>query len=366
MSMEGFTASQIAHMQATTLDLYERGPLRQIGIDKKPTLKKFEAKKKTYAGAKEAISIGVKFDRGNNGVNDGMAGFSHTQKVGFYNPGNGLRASYVWREHHMGGTISETQLKAQGILVGDEFGTVQRRRNDPGLIVLANMMDEFNADIMEQRDVSMNRHIWSDGTLDTSALHGLRTFIRDIPTLGVVGGLSAATHTKWRNRSRTAAFAAHATFDPAWGGGAVTSSPTNGGALVEVLEDEWLQLARFGGMPDCSACGSDFLSAYRREQRANGMYSQSGFMGTQDAGMGDLKFKGVMLEYDPTLDQMGLSKRAYFWDSSHLFLKTLEGDWMRKRNAARPYDQFIVNQSITATGQMVCDQRDCSLVIDIN
>lgn len=366
MSMEGFTAEQVAHLSAITLDLYMKGPLAQLGIQKKPLLAKTEAKKKAYTGAKENISLGVKFERGANGVNDGVKGFAHTQLVGFYNPGKGLRANYVWREHHIGFTMSESELKGQGILVGDEFGTVRRGKGDRGLVILANVFDEANRDFNERYAETMNALLWGDGSTDPSALHGYRSFIQDIPTIGVVGGLSSATHVKWRNRSRTAAFAAHASYDANWGGGAITSNVADGGALLQELGNEWRQLRRFGGAPNTIMAGSDFIEAMEKEIRANGMYSDTGFTKKQDGAMGEMYFKNVAVEYDPTLDDMGYTKRAYIWDDEHIYLQALEGDWKRMRDPARPYNQFVLHKSMLCTGQMVCDQRDSALVVDIS
>lgn len=366
MSMEGFSASQIAHIGATTLDLYMRGKLKQIGVQNKPLLKKIEAAKKSFSGAKENISIGVKFERGANGVNDGVKGYSHTDKVSFYNPGKGLRANYVWREHHIGFTMSETELKTQGILVGNEFGNIKRSAGDKGLIKLADIFEEAVADFDLRYEETMNALLWDDGTADTSSLHGLRAFIRDVPTIGVVGGLSAATHTRWRNRARTAAFSGHGSFDANYGGGAVTSSTSDGGALVNVLQQEWRQLMRYGGQPNTILAGSDFIEAYEIEMRANGNYSMTGWTGKQDAAMGQTAFKGVPMQYDPTLDSMGRDKYAYIFDDRHIYLKALEGDWKRMRDPARPYDQFVMHKSLTATGQLCAEQRDSALVIAIS
>lgn len=368
MSMEGFSAEQIAHVSAITLDLYMKGPLAQIGIQKRPLLAMMEGSAKTFSGAKEKISLGLKFERGANGVNDGIKGFSHTTPVGFYNPGKGVRAEYVWREHHIGYTMSETELKTQGILVGDEFGSVKRGRGDRGLIILSNIFDEANADFNIRYAETMNTLLWGDGTVDPSGLTGIRAFIQDVPTIGVVGGLSAALNTKWRNRSRTAAFAAHASFDAAWGGNKVTANPANGGALLTVLDTEMVQLRRYGGTPNKALAGSAFLDALKMELRANGQYymSNTEMKSGMDASIPKVTFSGITYEYDPTLDDLGRSKFAYIWDSSHLYLNTLDGDWKRMREPARPYNQFVLYKSMICTGQVVCDQRDSSLVIEIN
>lgn len=365
MSMEGFSAAQIVHAMATGLDHYVRGPLFNSGIQDKPTLMAFESKAKQFEGGNENISIGVKFSTGAGGVNDGVTGFSHTDSVNFYNPGNGLRANYVWREHHIGMTMSETELKRHGILVDDKFDNKIRRANDRGLHILANVLDEANADFSEQYAATMNSLVWGDGTADSSALHGLRSFILDVPTVGIVGGLSNVTYPKWRNRAYTAAFAAHASYDAAHGGDKITSSSSNGGVLLQVLEDEWRQLRRYGGRPNRFVAGSTFISKMQTEIRANGQYSQVGFKQKQDGSMGEMYWKGITVEYDPTLDDLGRAKFAYVWDDSDIYLYALRGDWKRQRTPARPYNQFVFHQSLLCTGQMVARRRNSAGVYEV-
>lgn len=365
MSMEGFSAAQIAHAQATGLDHYVRGPMFQNGIQKKPILAKFENGKKEFPGGNENISLPVKFANGAGGTNDSVTGFSHTDTVEFYNPGNGLRANYVWREHHIGMTMSETELKRHGILVDDKFDGIRRQRGDRGLHILSNVLDEALADFAEQYADTMNTLIWDDGTSDTSALAGIRSMILDIPTLGTVGGLSNATYAKWRNRAYTAAFAADGSYSATYGGDKVTASASNGGALLTVLQNEWRQLSRYGGSPNCFAAGSQFISAMEMEMRANGQYSQTGFTKKQDGSVGEMMFKGVDVIYDPTLDNLGRSKYAYIWDDRDIFLYALSGDWRRQRTPARPYNQFVFHQSLLCTGQMAARRRNSALVIEI-
>lgn len=365
MSLEGFSADQIAHIAATTLDFYVRGPLHEIGMQDKPLLAAFEGAMKPYTGAKENISLPVRFERGAGGVNDGVQGFSGAEQVHFYTPGNAKRANYIWREHHIGWKMTETELKTQGIIVSDEFGKVRRQPGDRGLVILTNLFETAMVDFGDRYAVTMNALLWGDGTTDAAALHGIRAFITDVPTIGSVGGISGAVADKWRNRSRTAAFAAHASFSSAWGGNAVTSSPANGGALLQILQKDLRQLRRYGGRPDKFHAGSDFIDAMETEMRANGQYSNTGFTKAQDGSMGEMRFKGLDVVYDPTLDDLGRAKYAYIWDSKRLYLQNLEGDWKRVRNPARPHDQFVFHESMICTGQMVCDQRDCSEVIAI-
>lgn len=365
MSNVGFSADQLSHYASMVLDYHIRGPQFEIGIQEKPLLSCYESNAKPFTGGKEAITVPLRFDRGAGGVDDGVTGFSSDDPVGFFTPTGGVRASYIWREHHIGYTLTETELKQQGILIGDEFGSAGKPKAR-ALEVLSPILESANVAFTERYAETMNSIMWDDGTSDTSALHGHRAFIRDIPTIGSVGGLSAVTHTKWRNRARTAAFFGDASFDADWGGTKITSAVANGGALLQVMQKEFRLLRKYGGKPNKFYAGSDFIDAMETEIRANGSYSDIGFTAKQDGAVGEMMFKGVPVVFDPTLDDLGRAKFAYVWDSSKLWLSPLEGDWKRVRNPARPYNKFVVHKSLVCTGQIVCKQRDCSGVYEIN
>jgi hypothetical protein len=185
-----------------------------------------------------------------------------------------------------------------------------------------------------------------------------------------VGGINRATAANafWRNRARTAAYAAAVVADgtvAGHGGDAVTSAVADGGALWQVLQQEKRQLTKFGGNPDTFLAGSDFIDALEREMRANGYYRQNGFKGSLDGAMGPVLFDGTVIEYDPTLDDLGLEKRAYWFDSRHIYLAKMAQEWRKTHNPARPHDKFVLRRSITSTGQLLAQQMNSSLVIDI-
>jgi hypothetical protein len=101
------------------------------------------------------------------------------------------------------------------------------------------------------------------------------------------------------------------------------------------------------------------------EFRANGNYSMTGFTGTQDGSMGQLKFMNTTIEYDPTLDDLGRNKFAYWWDPRHIYLMKQDGEWDHRFTPARPYNQFVMYKSMTHTGQMVAQQINSALVVAI-
>lgn len=364
-----FTAAELASIANSALDYYlNKGETFKQSIQQKPLLDIMERKRKTFPGGKGDISLGIKGTYGAGGTNDTLAGFTHNDTVAFYTPSNVDRANFPWREHHLGLTLTHTELKIDGISVVDTNGAETRNHSKREMTMLVNLLNDKMEDLGEQYARSMNTLLWGDGTADAKALAGLRSIVVDIPTLGTVGGIDASVASKswWRNRARTAAFAGDASFDATYGGNKVTSSPTNGGALLQVLQFEHRQLRRYGGKPDVFLAGSDFIDAAEIEMRANGYYNQDGMSGRQEGAVGDLFFKGVPIRYDPELDDLGRSKFGYWFDSRHIALMAMQDEWRRQHTPARPADQFVLYRSLTCTGQMITQQRNSSLVIEIN
>lgn len=360
---------QLESIADSALDFhFDRGKVHQQTIQEKPLLKKLESSMKTFPGGKGDIKLGVKGDYGHPknrttgadvvtpvGGSDSVKGFTHDDQLKFYTPANNRRVNYPWREHHLGITLSYTELKIDGLSVVDTNGNrAPSSHSDRELTVLAGIFESALEDFSEKYARDMNTLYWGDGTADTKALAGMRALITDNPASGTKGGLDTSVVTWWRNRARTTA-----------SGGTITSSPTNGGALLQELQKQWRQLRRYGGRPDCFFAGSDFIDAMEVEIRANGNYSETGFTKNQDGSMGEMRFKGVPVIYDPTLDDLTLAKRAYVWDSRDIFLMGMEGEWMRRHSPARPHDYMVLYRSITSTGQLVARRLNSAGVYDI-
>lgn len=369
-SAAGYPADLITYTSNAVFDHYVNmgQDAIQQHIQKKPLLRIMEAAKKSYPAGKEFIYIQLQGRTGNNGVNDQIRGFGYMDTVGFYNPTNLDRAAYVWREHHLGMEVSEGELKGSGILVsdGNSRAPVDKRRLRE---VITPIVSNKTKDLTEQWMDSMQTLLWDDGTADPMALSGIRSIITDVPTTGVVGGINRATAANWwwRNRAYTAAaYAANGSAPGAYGGNKITASASNGGALLGVLQADHRQLRRYGGEPNRFIAGSDFIGAYELEIRANGSYSDSGFTGRQDGAMGEIYFKGIPIEYDPYLDDLGRSKFAYFFSDKDICIHHLEGDWMRPRTPTRPYNQFVFHKSLLATGQVTASRCNSAAVYEIN
>jgi len=364
--------AQVAYIADAALDFYmNKDPAFAQVLQERPLVNLMESKAKTFPGGKGNIEVRVKPAYGAAGVNDGLKGFDYDDTVNFYNPANLAVLAFKWREMHLGISLSLTELKHDGISVSDS-NTSASTSNHSGRekTALINMFEDKLADLGEQYGRSSNSIYWGDGTADAKGMHGLRHFLVADPTLGTIGAKNRATaaNAYLRNRARTAAFGTKVGVTPALsvhGGGAVTSAAANGGALWQVLQVEQRQLRRFGSKPDIFLAGSDFIGALEIEMRANGTYTQSGFKGSKDGAMGPMLFDGTTVQYDPTLDDLGLAKRGYWFDSRDIFLMKMEQEWRKSHAPSRPADQFVMYRSITNTGQIVAKKLNGGLVIDI-
>ena len=358
-----FTAGEVSNIANASLDFYlNKGDTFKQSIQAKPLLRLMEGSAKSFPGGKGNISLAVKGTYGAGGVNDHVVGYTHNDSVSFYTPANIQRCNYPWREHHIGLTLTHTELKIDGISVTDDAGDGSSLSNhsDREVTVLVNLLADKLEDFGEQYARSMVNLLWGDGTADPKALAGMQSIIADVPNAGTTGGLARSTNTWWNNRAATAA------FGTAGGRGAITSATTNGGALWTFLQQEYRQLIRYGGRPTKFLAGSDFISALEVEIRANGNYSMTGFTGTQDGSMGQVKMGNTTIEYDPTLDNLARNKFGYWWDPRHIYLMKQDGEWDHRFTPARPYNQFVMYKSMTHTGQMVAQQVNSSLVVQIN
>ena len=147
----------------------------------------------------------------------------------------------------------------------------------------------------------MNTMLWADGTQDSKQIPGVRYWLDEDPTLGTKGGLSRVAYNWWR----------HQTFLN------VATSEQNQ-TLTKTLRAKQRLLRRYGGKPNKILAGNDFITALEAELQAKGNYTQEGFVnnGKTDIGMADIALRGVgKFEYDPTLDDMGLSNYCYEFDS---------------------------------------------------
>jgi hypothetical protein len=377
-----FSANEISNIANASLDYYlDKGDQWRQTLQKRPLMDKLVGKKKYFPGGKGNISVAVSGDFGlppgtsspPAGVNDVLRGYTHDDTVLFYTPANIKRANYPWREHHIGLELTHTELKIDGISVVDPGSNGERlsEHSRREMTVLVGLLEDKLFDLGEKYARDFNKLLYGNGVADSKALAGLALLVADDPSVGTVGGLDrgVAPYGWWRNIAYTNAFGTKVQGDPtlaAWGGDAIDVDVTDGGALLQALQSMRRKLTRYGGEPDLMVAGSDFLGGMELEMRANSIYSQTGVKKDQDGAMGTMYFAGTEVVYDPTLDDMGRSKFAYWLDTKKIMLMCMEDEWMHKHTPARPHDKFLMYRSITSTCQLIGKQFNSSAVIEIN
>ena len=355
-----FTADEIANINNSALEAYiDKGKVWKQNVANKPMLQAFNATAGKFSGGKDHVSLGVKSGQGGGA----LTGYSGDDRLNYYNPVGNKRVRYPWKEHFIGIQVTHTELKIDGIEVvedGADQTTVPMEGREEH--VLANLLDEKFEDLGEDYAFSLDRLLHFDGSTDAKAVAGVGAFLLEVPTAGLTGGLSRV-NPWWRNRAATVAYGA------AGGQDAITSNPANGGALIDFLEREWQQLSKYrkGTTKWRMFAGSDFITAYRREMRANGYYSMNGLKGDVDGSQGEVKWKGIKIEWDPTMDDIGMSKRMYVIDMSKTGLRLLymNGKRMSKHNPARPYDRMVMYSGLSTTCVLAAKQLNTSAVYDI-
>lgn len=355
-----FTPDELSNINNAALENYiDKGKVWKQNVANKPMLKAFNEDAGTFNGGKENVSFAVKAGQGGGT----LTGYTHDDQVAYYNPTGIKRAKFPWKEHHIGLTLTHTELKTDGIDISESDETSEMNGREEH--ALANIYDEKLDSLGEDYAYSLDGLIHADGTADTKALAGVPSLILDSPAVGTTGSIGRVANTWWQNRAATVAYGI------AGGQGAITSATANGGALIEFLEKEHLQRMKYaqGSTKLRIFAGSDWRAAYQKEIRANGNYSMTGYRsdGVVDGGMSEPAFKGSKIEYDPTLDRLGLSKRAYFLDMGKTGVRLLymDGQRMKKHHPARPYDRYVMYNGITTTAVMIAKQLNTSGVYDI-
>lgn len=344
-----FSAQEIENITNAALDYYLKGqPLSQT-IQDKPLLKQMRSGQKTFPGGRGEIKANVKAD-----YTTAFVGYSHDDVVTYANPANIRQWTMPWKELHAGISLTHTELKRDGISVSDTNGEGTSNHSKREMTAISNLLEDKLEDMDEGMARSMNSIMWGDGTSSSKVFPGVQYFIADDPTTGVVAGIDRASNTWWRNRAKV-------------GSGKITSSVTNQ-TLTKTLRAEVRQLRRYGGAPKLVLAGSAFIEALEAEIHEKGTYTMTGFVnnGATDIGSPDIQMKGVgQIQYDPTLDDLGRSKFAYFIDPRHLYMFVMEDEDMKKHSPARPASQYVLYRGVTYTGAMVQTKANAHGVYEI-
>lgn len=343
-----FTVQELNNISNAALDFHLRGEVHKQSIQDKPVLREMKRVQRMFPGGKEKITKRAKGDYTSN-----FQGFEHDDIVTYVNPANIKQAEYVWKEVHSGIQFTNTELKKDGISIVDTArgeNTVSHSRRE--MTALAGILEDKLEDMSESHSRGMNEMFIRDGTQDPKQVPGIRSLVLNDPTSAtVVGSIDQQANTWWRNRASLSLS---------------TATPSDL-TIINKLDREFRQLRRFGGRPNFAFCGDDFLNAMELEVRSKGDFTDRGFNreATVDVGIADLMLKGLKFQYDPTLDDLGLSKFCYIIDTRNLRPFVMEGEDDKTHSPARPENKYVVHRAVTWTGGLVQWMRNSSGVYSI-
>ncbi len=344
-----FTVQELENVANATLDFHiDQGTVYSQSIQNKPLLKAFDAKTKYFSGTKELLTVRVKGE-----YTTRIQGYSHDDSVTYRNPSNIKMATYQYKEIHAGIEVTFSELKKNGISVTETSnGRSTSNHSNREKIALADLFEDKLEDMEEGRARDMNAMFWRDGSQDSALVPGIKSFILTDPSSAqIVGGIDQSTNTWWRNRARLALS---------------TATPDNQ-VIVKAMQTEMRQLRRYGNPKHMMFAGSDFLDALEAELRAKGVYTQNGWSekGAIDVSVADTSFKGVTVNYDPTLDDEGDAKLLYVLDMNAIYPMWMEDEKNKRHSPARPHDKYVLYRAVTDTLGLVCRQRNTSGIISI-
>lgn len=345
------TLEQLETAADTALDYHEK----QNGVNwqndqSRPLLRDMMNAMKEFPGGKENLTERVAGEYAT-----GIEGFEYDDEVGYSNPGKVRTATYPWKLIHGGINVTMHELLQNGISIANTLdGTGEKRLSKRDAVALADLFEYKIEDMEGGISEDMDHMLHLDGTQDPKLVPGLMSIIVDDPTAAVVvGGIDQAANTWWRNYAQV-------------GINAGTPSAQN---IVTALQKGVRQMRKRakGGPKHKAYAGSDFLEALEKELREKGTYTQKGWAssGRIDASMADIEFKGIEIEYDPTLDDLGYSKYNYWVDYKVIRPRVIEGENMKLHKPARPHNKYVLYRAKTWVGGLTARQRNTSGVFSI-
>lgn len=324
----------------------DRGQVHNQHIQEKPLLDELRRRQKTFPGGKGKLTVRPVFE-----TQSGIEGFGGDDTLSFTNPTPIKSAEYEWKMIHIGIQMTTDELLRDGVSVSDTNGRNTRNISRRELTALANSLEVKLADMSEGYAAGMNEMLWGDGSQDSKEVPGIQYLVADDPATGVVGGIDRADQPLWRNRASVDTDAV--AYDP------------DKSKLIRHLRKERRQLYRYGNPDIVTFCGSKALERLEAEVDAKGLYTQSGFRGTQEIGMGDITLRGLgRFRYDPTLDEAGRDDFMYCLDMKNITLMPIEGEDMKRHYPSRPHDKMVIYRSMTWAGGLVARQLNTSMVIE--
>lgn len=275
-----------------------------------------------------------------------------------YNSRDPVRLTTVpYFNFHDGFGFDEDEMAIAGIVLTDDKEAVASGAEK---LILANKLTESHTALKEGAMTELDIELHLDGSASTKAVPGLDYLVDTTPATGTVLGFDSSTSTWWQNNAAMG----------------VASN-----VLLATMEAQWRACITYGGTaPNKIFVGSAFLDAYRAALLAAG-YTQVNYTGgkggvvAMDGAVGDLYFKGVLLEWDPTFETLDArlgaitypwTKRCYFLNSTTgPKLRPYAGRWMLNRKPERLPDRYFHYWGLTSAQGMSISKRNSNSVISV-
>lgn len=345
-----FTAQELNNIANAVLDFHIRGKVESQVIQDRPLYNDLHKNVKKFGGGKEYVT-----GRAKGTYTSSMQGYSHDDEQAYGNPANIKEWQAKWYEVGSGIAVTHTELKKAGVHVVDTEsvvnGSSQSQASDQELYALTSLLEDKYEDLDEGSKRSFAEMLWRDGTQDAKALPGILSFILDAPTTGVTFGIDRAANSWWRNRASVS----------------IDSSTASNQNLVNTLQKEFRQLRRYAAPKHKFYAGSDFMDAFEKELRSKGNYTLEGWANQKmiDASVADIAFKGIMIQYEPLLDDLGRSKYGYVLDMNAIKLMPMENEDWKLHQPARPAEKYVLYRALTWTGALCANRLNTSGVYAI-
>ena len=346
-----FSAEQISYAGKSAIDFIMRKKPEDLYNTERPFLKRLQATKKTFPGAKQYINEKLRTTNDSNFQwfgPDGLVSFNRKRTL--------AEANFAWGSAHDGFALSEEELLQNYISMTDDRNATPTTSEKHQFI---NLMEENTETLMLGFKEKFDYDLHLDGTQDSEAIGGLDLIISTTPATGTVGGINRATsgNEYWRNQVSLAI------------------NTGTAGLLGKTMEQIWRQCTRVGGhAPNFILCGEDFYDAYREDSKdellRHQLIPQRGGV-NMDQSVNSLFFKGIPIQWDPVFDDLqsnlggSWSKRCYFLNTNFLKLRPAKGQDMIVRRPPRVYNRYTNYWGLTWRGGMTTNNPGSMAVVTI-
>lgn len=257
--------------------------------------------------------------------------------------------------------VTEEDLRNKGLTITrDNNGNVGGPTKDDARIILDTMRESWEV-LRLGKMQALSNNVLRDGTHDPKSPQGIDAIVSTTPSVGVIGGIDAATTPLWRNYASMAI------------------STASAGNLIDQLEigrRECMKRGKFGGW-DAIFCGSSAYDAFRKDARAvqdlNVTVPGSGGV-SLDPATKELKFHGVPVIWDPAYDALDdllgaitypWKKRIYGFNKKAIRFRPVKGRWMQKIIPEPVYNRLVHYYGMHSEYGISCRQRSANAVFSI-